>query len=250
MSVETRQWRRLVEKDQWYHLARFRFLPGHLTAVHTRDFPEVFWLEHGLGRHPVKGLVKTVGAGDLVLVRASDRHRLEAVDTAGFRLGNLAYAPAVRADLRMRHGASLRPWRDPQPVLPLRIALTAAQQRELADKLGRLASITGRSRIAVERFMLGLHLLIDDQLCAMPRSLPGWLGLARERARADILRARRAGPGPRSRTKSRTRRSHGANPAGLHAERLRESRADGARRARIAARCEANCRDRGRLRDR
>ena len=110
--MEKKLWRNLVRPDEWYHLARFRFLPNRKALLHTHDFPEIFWIETGRAHHSINGFEKRLDPGDLIFVRAPDQHVLAPVDRGGFMLVNLAFSPKVLADLLARHGNDLADHRD------------------------------------------------------------------------------------------------------------------------------------------
>jgi AraC family cel operon transcriptional repressor len=182
--IERKRWRRLVASDAWYHLARFRFLPGRPARLHTHDFPEIFWIEAGRGRHTINGKEKRLDPGDLVFVRPADRHVLAAVDAAGFLLVNLALDPRVLAGLLARHRADLAPLHDLRPPLPVRVRLSSAQVEALGREVAVLER-TARRRLALERFLLGLYgtALARSAEAADAAAPPDWLAKALERVR-------------------------------------------------------------------
>ena len=177
--MEKKRLRDLVRPGEWYHLARFRFLPGRRASLHTHDFPEIFWVETGHARHSINGRDKRLDPGDLIFVRAADRHVLASVDTAGFMLVNLAFSPKVLADLLARHARDLAPFHDSSTPLPSRMRLSTLQVKILGGEITTLAR-TSRQRLALERFLLGLYSMFQSVPDAESGPLPGWLAQAFE----------------------------------------------------------------------
>jgi AraC family transcriptional regulator, dual regulator of chb operon len=178
--MEKKRWRDLVPSDEWFHLARFRFMPGRKALLHTHDFPEIFWIETGRARHVINGRDKRLDAGDLIFVRAPDRHVLVPADREGFMLVNLAFSPKVLSDLLARHGDDLKPFHDRSTPLPDRRQLSPAQIRILGSGIATLARAT-RKRLALEQFLLELYALLLPLPGTDSGPLPEWLALACER---------------------------------------------------------------------
>ena len=178
--MEKKLWRKLVRRDEWYHLARFRFLPSRKAFLHTHDFPEIFWIEAGRARHSINGCEKRLDPGDLIFVRAPDRHVLAPVDRNGFMLVNLAFSPLVLADLLARHGNDLTRFHDRSTPLPVRVRLSAVQMQILGGEIASLARAS-RQRLALEKFLLELYSMLQPVPGAKPGPHPEWLLLACER---------------------------------------------------------------------
>ena len=82
---------RLPDRRPRYHLADVRFETGQLTFEHTQDFPEIFLVLSGSGRHWIDARSEPLEAGCLVLVEATSRHFFES--THSLRVINLAFSP-------------------------------------------------------------------------------------------------------------------------------------------------------------
>ncbi len=93
---------RLPNRRPLYHLADVRFESGQLTFEHTQDFPELFLVISGLGRHRIDERSEPLEAGCLVLVEAGSRHFFES--TRALRVINLAFSPAWWAVLGQLRG--------------------------------------------------------------------------------------------------------------------------------------------------
>lgn len=179
--LERKRWRDLVKPGAWHHLAIILFLPGRPVRLHTHDFPEIFWIERGEGRHHINGQVKRLRAGDLVFVRPEDRHWLEAVDARGFTLVNLAYHPRARLELLRRFRPEFAPLLAPEELLPCRAELAAPTLAALRGQLAGLKRVSS-SRLNLEHFLLGLPAQIRPVTEELP-AMPDWLRRACEELR-------------------------------------------------------------------
>lgn len=179
--LEHKRWHQLVPDGSCHHLAIIRFLPGRHSLLHTHDFPELFWLERGTGRHHINGTTRKLFAGNLIFVRPEDQHVLEATDDDGFTLINLAYAPAVRLGLLERHPHELTPLLAPSTRLPCRVDLSPAARRSSRRRLDGLGAAP-HSRIALEAFLLTLLEHLNPQSPPARAPLPDWLARACEEA--------------------------------------------------------------------
>lgn len=77
-----------------FHCAWTHVGAGERTFGHTHDFPELFLVTSGTGRHAVNGGVQDLAGGDLVWMEAVDRHCYEGSAPDGLRFINLALQPA------------------------------------------------------------------------------------------------------------------------------------------------------------
>jgi AraC family cel operon transcriptional repressor len=180
--MERKKWSDLVRPGEWFHLARVDISPARLSRLHTHDFPEIFWIEKGHGLHEINGAEKELSCGDLIFIRASDRHCLRAADPAGFTLVNLAFPARLLADLVQRH-AEIRALQAGRASLPEQRQISPLQIQHLRDEVRRLAS-AGRRRMPCERFLLGLYGMASAETEHPATALPSWL----ERALAAIER--------------------------------------------------------------
>jgi AraC family cel operon transcriptional repressor len=187
--LETKRWRQLVAPGVWHHLAVIVFGPERPSRLHSHDFPEVFWVERGEGRHEINGATRKLRAGDLIFMRPEDRHRLAACDETGFVMLNLAYDPRVRTDLLSRHPRALKPLLQPTGRLPCRVELSPAIVATLRHQVMRLGTAEG-ARIDVEYFLLGLQQQIRRVAGADPTPMPDWLRRACDEIRRPEVFAR------------------------------------------------------------
>lgn len=181
--IERKKWSDLVRPGEWFHLARVEFSPARPSRLHTHDFPEIFWIEKGRGIHEINGAQKNLLYGDLIFIRAADRHRLRASDPGGFTLINLAFPSRLLADLAERH-PEIRALHAERAALPERRSLSPLQIQHLRDEVRRMAP-SDRQRMPCERLLLAIYGMASakhERPVTAP--MPAWL----ERARAAIER--------------------------------------------------------------
>jgi len=181
MNAPTLRLRRFAAPHGCFHIARHRIGPGVPHHVHRHDFPELFWIEHGSGRHRIAGDGYDLSAGDLCFVRPEDEHGLGGA-AGGLTMLNIALAPAIAAELVQRYGADGDLWAG---------GPTARRRRLPPAALGRLGAQVepltrayggGRERLAVDRFLLEL---IDVLALAGEAPGPPWLRSALATLAAD-----------------------------------------------------------------
>jgi AraC family cel operon transcriptional repressor len=168
--VEKKRWKELVRPGQRHHLAIILFMPDRVTRYHTHDFPEVFWIERGVGLHRINGQEHLVRPGEVIFVRPEDEHVLATTDAKGFTLINLAYDPRLRAALLQRHAEKLTPILAPREPLPHRARFVPPSRRQLA-----LLSADANSDLGIEHFLLGLGLQAQPSLPESHQGWPDWL---------------------------------------------------------------------------
>lgn len=154
--------------------------------LHTHDFDEVFWVEHGQGRHLLNGQSFDLRPGLLIPIRAADRHAL--IPASRLDIVNIAFAASRRRELQSRyHLADMDPWQGGEGQRHHSISGVASSLlRQHAQEL-----LEGsRSAFALDRFLLNLcHLLHAQQPGRQGGNLPDWLAFAcREIERPANLR--------------------------------------------------------------
>lgn len=171
--IEHKNWQRLVTKGTWFHLARIQFMPNRPGNLHTHDFPEVFWIESGQAVHQINKTEEKLFQGDLVFVRASDCHRLQAVNNSGFVLVNLAFPSELLDDLSHRH-PEIQSLHANDTSLPSCRRLHLNQVILLKEEVRRLAA-GPMNRMVAERFLIGLYLVAQTPHQSIPEALPDWM---------------------------------------------------------------------------
>ncbi len=168
------EFRTFVAAERACHAAARSMSEDHGCALHSHDFHEVFWVDHGRGIHLVNGEERALETGLLVAVAASDVHGFTALPGQTFRLVNVAfaldtwrymidrYAP-TRGDLMQR------------PIGEREFRLTASALAELT--LVAREVLKGKlDRRAAERFLLNVLYLADRSGDGeFPNNAPRWL---------------------------------------------------------------------------
>jgi AraC family cel operon transcriptional repressor len=100
MAVDRRHLCDFVRDAECFHVARCG-ISGENTVMHDHDFAEIFWVEAGQSVHRTETGERSLGSGDIVLIRPWDRHRYEPATTLTFV--NLAFSVAHLTDIRTRY---------------------------------------------------------------------------------------------------------------------------------------------------
>ncbi len=161
-----------------------RKTPGEEFPLHDHDFPEVFWIAEGKVEHAVNGVASLLERGDLMFVRAADRHAFVGRGAEGGVIANFAVRADLIARLRGRYfrGAQTAWWHP--AAVPPRIALSAADTHALSQSARELAAQREPDLLATERFLLNLFELLRQREIGRPAGdEPGWLTEARRAIR-------------------------------------------------------------------
>jgi AraC family cel operon transcriptional repressor len=154
-----------VPPEHSFHIARTLIDQRYALPTHSHDFAELFWVERGTGWHHVNGARVGLTPGDLIAIRPDDAHHLNAADSGGFTLVNLAFRDDTLTFLRRYPiGAALF---DARPALPGTRRLPAGRVRALAGAADAL-SAGPNTGLALDHFLL--HLLHSLQTPA-----PAWV---------------------------------------------------------------------------
>jgi hypothetical protein len=79
-----------VTEKEVFHFAKSRVDSTGPFHWHTHDYDEIFVIESGVGKHHINQKVIPISAGDLVLMRASDRHTFSG---SALVIANLFFPP-------------------------------------------------------------------------------------------------------------------------------------------------------------
>lgn len=173
-------WSRLFRPDRVGHIAWSRKAPGEEFPLHDHDFPEVFWISDGRLRHEINGAAADLARGQLVFVRAADRHRFLGTGDRAGTICNFATREDVVAHLRARYFASWNGawWHGAR--VPAALTLTPAELHTLDHAAREFATLGEPDLHATERFLLNLlHVLRQHGRPARIASEPAWLAHAR-----------------------------------------------------------------------
>lgn len=162
--------------------------PGQAPPLHTHDFAEVFWIARGRAVHTLHGAPSRVEAGHLMLVAPGDAHGFAALDAAGYRIANVAFAHRRWRALLERYGVRPDPLARPAGQRQFRLQRAAlAELLWAADEVLR-GAVDGR---ALDRFLLNLlHLTTGLPPVDATAGAPPWLRRALAEARVPEQLAR------------------------------------------------------------
>lgn len=179
---------RFVPDEGWFHVASTQFSPGGEVAVHGQDFPEVFWLDSGRGVHRVNGRTVRLTAGDLVVMRRSDRHGFAIQRGRSFSLVNVAFRQKSLDAIRRRYYPD-GDWPWAGDALPAQFHIGPAGIAHLARVADELARAT-QSRLMLDSFLLDALKLTTHAGPAAGDDRPAWLRDAVQRLDhdGDLLR--------------------------------------------------------------
>jgi AraC family cel operon transcriptional repressor len=176
----TLRWKRLFKEARMAQMSQARKAPGEEFPLHDHDFPEVFWISEGTVEHTINGQQATMTRGELVFVRAPDRHHFLGSQPKGGVISNLAVRADVAAHLRTRYfpDATHAWWTT--AGIPSTIRLTAGELHALDQAAREIGATPNPDLLATERFLLNLfHLLRRRETHVQLEAEPAWLAEAR-----------------------------------------------------------------------
>jgi mannose-6-phosphate isomerase-like protein (cupin superfamily) len=143
-----RRWKELVKPGHAFHVSAALDERRMPIPLHDHDFAEVTWVREGHGIHRINGRRQELHAGQIVFVRATDRHGLEALPGERYRLENVALPLATMKRFLSRYSTSKGcglPW-DRSGRSPATITLGLEQVSKLKTEIlvGLLSSEFGK----------------------------------------------------------------------------------------------------------
>lgn len=104
---------------------------GSPLEEHTHEYPEIFWIEEGPCLHRINGTRERLETGDLVFIRAHDRHQFISLGRRRFTMTNLECHPQLVADIQRRHSQPFAEWFEHKRDMPFRHRLGIGELRQL-----------------------------------------------------------------------------------------------------------------------
>lgn len=148
---------------------------GSPLELHDHEYPEIFWIEEGPCLHLINGRSEILEPGDLVFIRASDRHQFFARKARRFTMANLECHAGLLADLRQRHPQPFALWFDQRADSPHQMRLPQIKLHQLTHMSLDFAA-SGAGALHTESFLLDLAKLIaSPQPALLMASGPDWL---------------------------------------------------------------------------
>lgn len=181
-----KRWHEIVAPGHAFHLSVALDERRMPIPYHGHDFAEVFWVEEGRGIHRINGKRMELKAGDLIMIRPSDRHALLALPGKVFRLQNVAFDCGTLARLQSAYFREMAAWFWVTDPLPLMTKLDADQRAVVQNELSWLGQAP-RDHLSIDSFLLNLFRLLGRR--HEPRdSCPDWLDAAMRRfgSEADL----------------------------------------------------------------
>lgn len=183
-----------VQRNEYFHFARKSLSPLPPTVQHSHDFHELFIVEQGSATHRINDHVETLQRGDLLFIRPTDTHCLQADAAHGCHILNVLFRNEIAEHLYQRYPQELSArffWHN--EVVPPKIQLQGAQlERAINNTMELQNSI--RSLTRVEQFLLSLLTHILDPSSTADSRMPKWLLNACEAAQSpDVFRRGAAG---------------------------------------------------------
>jgi mannose-6-phosphate isomerase-like protein (cupin superfamily) len=155
---------------EYGHLVKVSCERGSPLGLHTHDYPELFWISQGRCRHRINDTEEVLETGDLVFIRANDRHQLISLNDGRFAMTNLECRRDLIQDMKRRYSKSFAVWFGEKRKLPLRLHLGDNRLERLQQFSMDFASRVPDA-LQVEGFLLDLARLLVD-------SRPALTGLA------------------------------------------------------------------------
>ena len=169
----TKRWHELVADGHAFHLSVALDEQRMPIPYHGHDFAEVLWVEEGKGIHRINGKRVELKAGDIAMIRPSDRHALLSLSGEVFRLENVAFPRDTLDRLRRTYFPEKAVWFWVDGVLPFTTALDADQRAALRGECAVLRH-AARDQLTIDSFLLNLFRLLGRSHEAHS-DCPDWL---------------------------------------------------------------------------
>jgi len=143
---------------------------------HWHDFHELFWVEEGEGTHWINGQSFPLRTGDLMLIRASDRHTFSAAQkNRRMRIVNFAFFAHMWAHIRKRYFKSASVFFS-EPSVELRTYFLDSRQLDAIRQAAASLRSGQRDQLRAETFLLNvLDILQGNRHKHGTKSVPTWL---------------------------------------------------------------------------
>ena len=147
--------------------------------AHGHDYPEMFWIESGTGRHWVNGHEVPVQSGYLCTMRPSDCHTFVGQPDDPLAVMNLAFYVETLEHFRQRYFPNSSSYFWARGKVPYSCELDAPNFKWFMDSARQLASHT-ESLMTLDRFLMDALTRLDS-LDRAGVDLPDWLQAALDR---------------------------------------------------------------------
>jgi AraC family transcriptional regulator, dual regulator of chb operon len=149
---------------------------GSPLGLHDHDYPELFWIEEGPCHHLINGHQDILETGDLVFVRAKDRHQFKAIGRHRFVMANLECHPRIINELKARHPHPFAGWFAEAKPMPLQTRLSSRCLQHIRRMAMDFAACAPDA-LHLESFLLDLAKLLQtpNPALAAISECPDWL---------------------------------------------------------------------------
>lgn len=181
--------RHFTTKGEIFHLARVKIFSRDDISLHSHDYAEIFWIEHGSGTHLINGEKVPLNTGDIVMMRPEDQHTF-ASNRQGITIMNLAFPLKTLQYFRKRYFSETEDFFWKKGPLPYQATLDVTVLRtvtHLAEKIWKHQS----SPIHLDSFLLSVFkLLLPTETQPDNQDIPAWLNNAIQQfpAQPDLFR--------------------------------------------------------------
>lgn len=175
MSMEKLTWDNLMQDSCACYVARVNMRGRDIFRLHTHDFAELFFIEHGEGLHEVNGQRQILRKGMLVMVRPDDVHGFRNPADEDLIHVNIAFPADTLDFMRNRYFLSKPAFFGGAGKVPECIQLSDSQIVQLKRAADDLAQ-SAKSRFCLERFLMNLFNELSGPINeAVQPGMPAWL---------------------------------------------------------------------------
>ena len=139
-----------LSSDEVFHIARVNITSTRDLNYHTHDYAEILWVESGNGTHIINGNRIQIKAGDVVMIRPSDKHTFSARGK-GLTIINLAFSAKTLGFLMDRYKEETGTFFNPDSKMPY----SCSMPQHIISRLSNMAEAT---------FQLTKSCLLQDSL--------------------------------------------------------------------------------------
>lgn len=163
------------QPDDGFHFTRTVLSRKPIRQLHSHDYFELFWLQHGQAIHLINGRKLALREGDVVFIRPADCHGLQGKGDET-HLVNIIFPASIIESINRRHTIGQRFfWADGS--LPQQLHRDSRQLAELSHRALQLEA-GPRTALSAEAFLLPLLAELVGETPRLPADIPAWLAQA------------------------------------------------------------------------
>jgi AraC-like DNA-binding protein/quercetin dioxygenase-like cupin family protein len=163
-----------INDDDSFHIARVTIHSRYDLSLHTHDYAEIFWIEHGNGYHIINGQKVPLKPGNLVMIRPDDEHTFTS-STAGLTVMNLAFPADTLDYLRGRYFSDYNSYFWINTPLPYHTLMDMALIRRISQKCEKTWKYQ-KSKFYLDTLLLFIFgLIAANKDLEIDNQVPAWL---------------------------------------------------------------------------